>query len=206
MYVHLHVCVCLPDSLTRVFDWLGFEVETQRDCSSEKMLSLLQQLGSRDHKEYDCLVCCVLSHGLEGCVYGVDGRQVNIRDLMEPVSGIECSSLTEKPKLFFIQACQGLKEQEAVYIDADGPARSRVLSDAVEVKDSIPSDADFLLGMATVPYFVSFRERKNGTWYIQSLCQNIVQMVPRLVKKMSILVIWHILKQPQVCCTASTNK
>lgn len=172
-----------------MFDWLGFEVETQRDCSSEKMLSLLQQLGDRDHREYDCLVCCVLSHGLEGCVYGVDGHQVNIRDLMEPVSGIECSSLTEKPKLFFIQACQGCREQEAVYIDADGPARSRVLSDAIEVKDSIPSDADFLLGMATVPSFVSFRERKNGTWYIQSLCQNIVQMVPRLVKKMSILLI-----------------
>ncbi|XP_041806892.1 caspase-8 [Chelmon rostratus] len=166
------------ECLHKVFEWLGFEVETQTDCESSEMLSLMRELSSRNHSQTGCLVCCILSHGQEGSVYGVDGRTVAIEDLMAPFNGFNCSSLAEKPKLFFIQACQGTGEQKAVYIQADGPERSPIHSDAIEVKKSIPSDADFLLGMATVPSFISFRDRKNGTWFIQSLCQNLVQMVP----------------------------
>lgn len=179
----LHLSVCLPGCLHKVFKWLGFEVVIQMDCESEKMLSVLRELGSRNHSQMDCLVCCVLSHGVEGSVYGADGRTVLLKDLMELVNGSKCPSLAEKPKLFFIQACQGISEQKPVYIEADGPSRGVVCSDAVVARESIPCDADFLLAMATVPSFVSFRERTKGTWFIQSLCQNLVQMVPRLVRQ-----------------------
>uniref|UniRef100_A0A8C9Y2W1 Caspase 10, apoptosis-related cysteine peptidase n=1 Tax=Sander lucioperca TaxID=283035 RepID=A0A8C9Y2W1_SANLU len=173
------------ECLHKVFTWLGFEVEIKRDCKREQMLSVLRELGSRPiHSQMDCLVCCILSHGIEGAVYGVEGRTVKIKELMEPVNGFKCPSLAEKPKLFFIQACQGNSEQRPVYIESDGHP---VFSDAIQANESIPSDADFLLGMATVPSFVSFRERKNGTWFIQSLCQNLVQMVPRLVKQNQML-------------------
>lgn len=145
------------------------------------MLSLMQELASRSQREWDCVVCCVLSHGQEGCVYGVDGDTVNIRMLMEPFIGTKCLSMAGKPKLFFIQACQGNNYQGLAYPDRDRPEHSGVETDAVQTKDCIPSHADFLLGMATVPDFVSFREKENGTWYIQSLCQNLVDMVPRLV-------------------------
>lgn len=166
-----------------MFKWLGFEVEIHTDCKSDKMLSLLRELGSRNHSQMDFLVCCILSHGKEGSVYGVDGHTVLLKHLMELVNGLKCPSLAEKPKLFFIQACQGNLEQKPVYIEADSPARGVICSDAVAARESIPCDADFLLAMATVPFFVSFRERKNGTWFIQSLCKNLVQMVPRLVKQ-----------------------
>lgn len=144
------------------------------------MLSLMEELASRSQREWDCVVCCVLSHGLEGCVHGVDGKTVNIKMLLELFTGTKCPSMAGKPKLFFIQACQGEKKQDVVYMDGDMPEHSDVDTDAVTVKESIPSDADFLLGMATVPECVSYREKK-GTWYIQSLCQNLVDMVPRLV-------------------------
>ncbi|XP_034417178.1 caspase-8 isoform X3 [Cyclopterus lumpus] len=166
------------ECLDKVFAWLGFVVEIKRDCKSEEMLSVLRELGSRNHSLMDCLVCCILSHGKEGCVFGVDGNHVPIKELTKPFNGLNCTSLADKPKLFFIQACQGTIEQKAVNICTDGPARS---------DDSIPSDADFLLGMATVPSFVSFRDIKKGTWYIQSLCQNLVQMVPMGSDLVSIL-------------------
>uniref|UniRef100_A0A3B4T4A5 Caspase-8 n=1 Tax=Seriola dumerili TaxID=41447 RepID=A0A3B4T4A5_SERDU len=174
---------CLHD----VFKWLGFEIETRRDCTSREMLSVLQELGRRDHGQMDCVVCCVLSHGQQGGVCGVDGNTVKLMELMEPLNGVMCPSLAAKPKLFFIQACQGTSEQRAVYVEADGIARSPVSSDAVVANNSIPCDADFLQAMATVPFFASFRERKNGTWFIQSLCQNLVQMVPREIDLVSIL-------------------
>lgn len=151
------------------------------------MLSVVKELGSRDHRHRDCLVCCILSHGKEDSVYGVDGIAVPIKQLTEPFDGTKCPSLAGKPKLFFIQACQGDREQNAVYIESDGPSLSRsrsqslVQSDAVAARDSIPANADFLLGMATLNFYASYRDKITGTWYIQTLCQNLVQSVPRLV-------------------------
>ncbi|XP_063743045.1 caspase-8 [Eleginops maclovinus] len=175
------------ECLCKVFGWLSFETVMEKDCDGDKILSVLQELGSRNHSEMDCMVCCILSHGKEGCVYGVDGNPVEIKKLMERVNGSYCATLAGKPKLFFIQACQGTNEQKAVYIEADGLAESPVFSDAHKASDSIPADADFLLGMSSVPSYVSYRERKNGTWYIQSLCENLVQLVPKGFDLVSIL-------------------
>ncbi|XP_041857409.1 caspase-8 [Melanotaenia boesemani] len=172
-------------SLEKVFKWLGFKVELHNDCDRKKMLSVFHELSRRDHSQMDCLVCFVLSHGQEGGVHGVDGLIVRLEELMDPFVGLKCPSLVEKPKLFFIQACQGNNTQKPV--EADGPELSNICCDAKADKKSIPSDADFLLGMATVPSCVSFRERSNGTWYIQSLCKNLVQLVPSGCDLVSIL-------------------
>uniref|UniRef100_A0A3P9B7A8 Caspase-8 n=1 Tax=Maylandia zebra TaxID=106582 RepID=A0A3P9B7A8_9CICH len=173
--------------LQSVFQWLGFKVESHHDCDTNQMLSVFKELGKRDHSRFDCVVCCVLSHGVEGSVYGVDGSTVKISDLTDLFNGLNCPSLVGKPKLFFIQACQGNHEQQAVFIESDSSAYSFHWTDAIKAKQGIPNSADFLLGMATVPFHVSFRERTNGTWFIQSLCQNLVQMVPREFDLMSIL-------------------
>ncbi|XP_070694341.1 caspase-8 isoform X2 [Pempheris klunzingeri] len=175
------------ESLRKVFEWLGFEIKIESDCTRKMMLSVLQELSKTDHSKMDCVVCCILSHGQEGSVYGVDGDTVDLKELMNLFNGLNCPSLAEKPKLFFIQACQGTSEQRPVYVEADCGAHGLVCSDAIQAKESIPSDADFLLGMATVPSFVSFRERTKGTWFIQSLCQNLVHMVPNGCDLVSIL-------------------
>ncbi|KAI9530217.1 hypothetical protein NQZ68_004234 [Dissostichus eleginoides] len=166
------------ECLSKVFEWLGFETVLEKDLEGDEILSVMLELGSRNHSQMDCLVCCILSHGKEGSVQGVDSQPVEIKRLMESVNGSHCPSLAGKPKVFFIQACQGNSEQKAVYIEADSPAESSISSDAYKASDSIPADADFLLGMSTVASFVSFRDKRSGSWYIQSLCQNLVQMVP----------------------------
>lgn len=180
--MHLSIfatCTYLSESLKKVFTWLGFEVEIHQDCTSKKILVLMQDLANRAQREWDCVACCILSHGQEGCVYGVDGITVNIKKLMEPFIGSKCPTLAEKPKLFFIQACQGTNIQAIVYTDGEESEHGGVDTDAVQANDCIPGHADFLMAMATVPSFVSYREKTNGTWYIQSLCQNLVHMVPR---------------------------
>uniref|UniRef100_A0A668A506 Caspase-8 n=1 Tax=Myripristis murdjan TaxID=586833 RepID=A0A668A506_9TELE len=159
--------------LEKVFKWLGFEVETEKNCARDKMLSVVQKLRTMDHSQMDCFVCCILSHGQDRGVFGVDGQEVQLKELTEPFSALQCPSLREKPKLFFIQACQGTYEQQAVCIQSDGP----VCSDAQVPKNSIPADADILMSMATVPHYVSYRDKKQGSWFIQLLCQNLVQMV-----------------------------
>lgn len=170
-----------------VFTWLGFEVEVIPDKTGQQILSSLRELALRDHSWGDCVACVVLSHGGPHCVYGVDGKAVKLTELMELVDGKHCVTLRGKPKLLFIQACQGNDTQQAVCVQADGPdtspsdpAPGSICSDAVPRDvQSVPWAADILLGMATVPAYTSLRHRQDGTWYIKSLCQNLLEMVPR---------------------------
>lgn len=174
-------------ALEEVFDWLGFDIQIHQDRNGKEIRSLFEHLGRMDHSMMDCLVCCVLSHGTEGGVYGVDGSIVLIKDLMQPFNGEMCPTLFKKPKIFFIQACQGNKQQPSIQSDGVEDQAGEICSDAKIASESLPCMADFLVGMATVPDYVSFRDRSNGTWYIQSLCQNLAKLVPRKRDLVSIL-------------------
>ncbi|MBN3310596.1 CASP8 protein, partial [Amia calva] len=172
--------------LVKVFEWLGFETERLDDCNRLKILDTLKQYQEKDHSTADCFVCCVLSHGQRGEIYGVDGRTVPIKDFTSPFSGIKCLTLREKPKIFFIQACQGDREQLGFSLETDGHSEG-LSTDAYVPKNSIPNDSDFLLGMATVDDYVSFRDKLQGSWYIQTLCENLQLLVPRGEDLLSIL-------------------
>jgi caspase 8 len=70
-----------------------------------------------DHKAYDCFVCCILSHGALGTVYGTNGEPVQIKDLTGHFTPTKSPTLATKPKLFFIQACQGNESQKGMLAD-----------------------------------------------------------------------------------------
>lgn len=64
--------------------------------------------STRDHGGEDCFITFILTHGCKGYVYGTDGRKVSIEDdIVAPLCGDRCPSLSGKPKIFFVQACQG---------------------------------------------------------------------------------------------------
>ncbi|XP_041117554.1 caspase-8-like [Polyodon spathula] len=173
-------------ALKDVFQWLGFDTVCVEDLTQKEMLKEIEQYQNlTDHKDRDCFVCCILSHGEKGKIYGIDGRTVLISEITKPFSGKNCHLLIGKPKVFFIQACQGQKTQSGVPIEADGYT-PELEKDAL-VPNSIPEDADFLVGMATVEGYVSYRDPSKGTWYIQSLCQNLLHLVPRGEDLLSIL-------------------
>lgn len=58
--------------------------------------------GKLDHSNYDCFVFIVLSHGVDGLIYGTDST-VSVETLTRPFRGDRCRSLAGKPKLFFFQ-------------------------------------------------------------------------------------------------------
>ena len=78
----------------------------------------MQKYADKNHSAYDALVVCVLSHGMEGTVLGVDGVEMPIKQLYRPFTAFR--TLTSKPKLFFIQACQGVAYQTGQIVE-DGP-------------------------------------------------------------------------------------
>uniref|UniRef100_A0A8U8CHI9 Uncharacterized protein n=2 Tax=Geospiza parvula TaxID=87175 RepID=A0A8U8CHI9_GEOPR len=163
------------EQLERVFTWLGLDVRTYTDLTSREIINLMETWQRvPDHKDRNCFICCILSHGKSGAVYGTDDRLVSIRVLTSHFTAKRCPQLAAKPKLFFIQACQGDKIQRPVYVDTDGPTPDlSSMQERVFLSESIPEEADFLLGMATVDGYVSFRHMEEGSWYMQALCSNL---------------------------------
>ncbi|NWW60236.1 CASP8 protein, partial [Ifrita kowaldi] len=167
-------------ALRNVFSKLHFRVEEYRDLTAEEIRKTVKIFRNEDHEDKDCFVCCILSHGKKGIIYGVDGQEVPIRELTTSFTVQNCNSLAGKPKVFFIQACQGDAFHKGVNIETDsGEQDSSAERDARFQLDCIPAEADFLLGMATLQDYVSYRSPRQGTWYIQALCQHLEYSCPR---------------------------
>ncbi|XP_058258805.1 caspase-8 [Hemibagrus wyckioides] len=173
------------DALTEVFQRMHFLVGVEKDLVSSDMLKTMDKFSKEDHSKMDAFVCCILSHGEKGAVFGTDGKPVQIRDLTKPFAG--CKTLTGKPKLFFIQACQGTELQKGV-LRQDGNEDDELEDDAeTAVSPYVPIEADFLIGMATVESYMSFRHTINGSIYIQELCKELKSGCPRNEDILSIL-------------------
>ena len=99
---------CLPANLRETFDKLDFVVKYHENLTDTGMLHVLVDIAhNTDHKNFDCFVCCILTHGVLSHLYGTNGKLVPIKDLTSVFQANRCPSLAGKPKLFFLQACQG---------------------------------------------------------------------------------------------------
>ena len=142
------------------------------------MYDALDNIRREDHKNHDAFVCCILTHGKLGELAGCDGKYLKIQEILSLFTAEKCPSLRGKPKIFFIQACQGqvsqqkLSVHEAPAIQEDGP----VSGIGAALDKTIPNHADFLLGFATVPGHVSYRNTVLGSWYISILVDKLERL------------------------------
>ncbi|KAM8866006.1 caspase-8-like isoform 1-T1 [Synchiropus picturatus] len=178
----------LAESLGEVFRMLGFRVLMCEDQTMEQMRRGLRSFSSlSDHtqvqglKEFsrgrftelqeapqhgDAFFCCILSHGLKGVILGVDRKALSVKEIT--AAFMSTHQLTGRPKVFLIQACQGGREQQGVMV----PDMEADLEEDGH-QASIPEEADVLVAMATVEDCVSLRHRVNGSWFIQTLCEEL---------------------------------
>lgn len=152
------------EQLISVFNILGFNVVHRKDLTVRATVDVLRQASQLDHTNNDCFVCIVLTHGDHGELYAHDGKYT-LDLLFKHFVGHHCPTLCGKPKLFFIQACQGSKLDDGVLV-----RQSRDSVDAVSYF-KIPSYADFMIAYSTIPGFYSFRNTEKGSWFIRALCQ-----------------------------------
>uniref|UniRef100_F7CLR4 Caspase-9 n=1 Tax=Callithrix jacchus TaxID=9483 RepID=F7CLR4_CALJA len=174
------------------FSLLHFMVEVKRDLTAKEMRLTLLELARRDHGALDCCVVVILSHGCQashlqfpGAVYGTDGYPVSVEKIVNIFNGTSCPSLGGKPKLFFIQACGGEQKDHGFEVASTSPQEespgSNPESDAtpfqedawtfdqVDAVSSLPTPSDIFVSYSTFPGFVSWRERKSGSWYVETL-------------------------------------
>ena len=93
-------------ALAECFHNLDFDVELLEDKTYREIYARLLDVGRSDHSQNDCLVVSILSHGDRGCLWARDNKYA-VDDVYQHFTGDKCPSLAGKPKLFFIQACQG---------------------------------------------------------------------------------------------------
>ncbi|XP_061926236.1 caspase-8-like isoform X2 [Entelurus aequoreus] len=179
--------------LAEVFSWLGFRVLMCEDQTKQQMEDTLEFFSSLNDaskpqdlnvKEFrdgafvvpqdapnhgDVFVCCVLSHGAEGVVCGVDFQTVPIKDITTTFKARDRSPLTGRPKVFLIQACQGSLPHRGV------PLPEHLTDDS----QTIPEEADILVAVATVEDHKAMRHKTDGSWFIQSVCRHLKEGCPR---------------------------
>ena len=177
-------------NLQQAFKFLGFLATVLHDQGTNDMEDNLRKLARYDHSNYDCVVVCILTHGVEGKLYGSDGNLIEVQRLIRLFNGDQAPYLVGKPKLFFIQACRGdsfdygRDESDGHQNDTDGvPAQEpviieRALGEGVDETDAkmsaLPVEADMLLAYATVPGYVSWRNSERGSWFVQALTEVLV--------------------------------
>ncbi|XP_078696881.1 caspase-3-like [Branchiostoma floridae x Branchiostoma belcheri] len=182
-------------NLTRLFTFLNFDVKVEPNKSAAEIRHLLRQYSQVDHGSYDCFILTILSHGVEGQIYGTDGQLLPVKEITAFFNNRFCKTLVGKPKLFFLQACRGDKMDRGTdQTDADSaeppstPTEEELLGQMLEesigleetdaMRDTLPTESDMLLAYATVPGFVSWRNSQAGSWFIQALTEVLHQYAP----------------------------
>ena len=158
-------------NLIQTFRYLGYTVEVHRDRTASQIKDIFDEISKRkDHSKHDSFVCCILSHGKEGQIYGSDSEIIEFSEIVGKLNGESCKGLASKPKLFFVQACRGKGRDKGIRVasDSDEP---RVESDSDPI--SIPDDADFYFGYATPSGKVAWRDLDHGSWYVSELCRSL---------------------------------
>ncbi|KAG9464343.1 hypothetical protein GDO78_020089 [Eleutherodactylus coqui] len=100
-----------------------------------------------------------MSHGEEGTFFCSDNESFEDDKLFDLFNGKNCRSLVGKPKLFFLQKCDGKERDPGVTLHGSSKA----------IGTKIPTEADFLYHYATFPGHVAYRTR-DGSWFVKSLC------------------------------------
>nr|AEF30498.1 caspase-1 [Euphydryas aurinia] len=155
------------DNLSKVLKGLGFRVTVLHNLKSGDVIKYLQQTAEMDHTDNDCLLIAVLTHGEMGMLYAKDTHYKS-DNLWYYFTADKCPTLAGKPKIFFIQACQGDKLDGGITLsnrtETDGSSSATY---------RIPIHADFLIVFSTVPGYFSWRNTTRGSWFMQALCEEL---------------------------------
>ena len=181
-------------NLTNTLTNLDFDIKLCQDLTKQQLESVMQEQATIDHRNSDCFLCVIMSHGNQERIVTSDNEEISFEQIMAPIK--TCASLVNKPKLFFIQACRGENDAEfASPKPRSSSAKSKSSNSGNETQNmmdhginTIPNDSqqhnskpqttkienesDLLVYYSTLPNHLSFsKDISEGTVFIKSLCE-----------------------------------
>ncbi|XP_022088795.1 uncharacterized protein LOC110978261 isoform X2 [Acanthaster planci] len=174
------------ENVKHLFTELGYEIISYDDLTGQEITRRFKDYASSFNKkgaEYDSAVVVLMSHGDEGLIYGIDLAVVRLKALQRELEADNCPGLKDKPKLYFVQACNG-KLTTALPVVKDGPNASSVDQGPIQHYHEIPQVqpdniddrylrdlADVHIAYCTTEGYYSLRSETIGSFFIQALCE-----------------------------------
>lgn len=191
-------------NLSHVFKQLGFNVDQKTNLKGQEMASFIKEFAKMNHSTFDCVILAILTHGVEGALYGTDEKKLAVEDVLKFFDANHAPSLIGKPKVIILQACRGERFDRGIestdatgagYVEEQAPPRptensaldaealaKSMLEMELEAPDAfastrnkVPTMSDMLIAYATVPGYVSWRNSERGSWFIQALSEVILE-------------------------------
>lgn len=160
-------------NLLQTFGFLGYRPVIFRNLTSAQIKQVFKNLdkylkssdnGAKTKVAHDSFICCLLSHGDKGVVFGSDSEPVELDDI-EKQAG-KSKTLRDKPKIFFIQACQGkeLGTEAVPVVKSDG--------------ESTSGRAHIYTCKASVTGDKAYRYTTMGSWFVIEVCKILCEFGP----------------------------
>jgi hypothetical protein len=190
------------ENLRQSFEYLEFEFVRCENLKAKEIISTIQGLAKYvDHTKSDCFLCVVMSHGNQDKILASDNKEISFEEIMEPIKS--CTSLINKPKLFFFQSCRGNKEMTFAPRPSSASSmqnNKRPKLDPIQI-DSALTDAqpfdgisiskvefesDLFVFYSTLPNHSSFALDNQGTYFIKSVCEVFKEAYKNLPNNLSL--------------------
>ncbi|XP_075155939.1 caspase-8-like [Haematobia irritans] len=143
------------DNLKKLFSSFGYTPLVYDNVTHVEMLNIINQTVQKSLIR-DSLIVCILTHGMEGVVYGCNSIPVSINSIKDIMAD---DSLKGKPKLLIVQACQ----------KDTAPLNTSVSNGYKSFEPDVY--ADMLTAMSSIAGTEALRHTITGSWFIESLCK-----------------------------------
>lgn len=177
------------ENYKKTFKRLKFNVVVYHNLKGEEMIDLMNDYAELDYSRHDCFLAVFLSHGdIENnkeYIYGVDEEGITKENIINKFK--RNSTLFEKPKIFFFDACRG-SNTEPIYSKSATNQMNNISddiqykfvhndknSDYIQYKSSQKeffSQSDFFYGFSSTRFYRSIATSK-GSIYSTVLCESI---------------------------------
>lgn len=163
------------ERLTEVFTVFGLNIRVYSDLTYEQLIEKLGYYAKSIEENHSVFILIILSHGSENLIYTSDSQAVDMNTIEMIFQAEICPNLIGKPKIFIVQSCQGEKWQKILkkLEDSDICCDSSIPSTSAQEVVTGPQRGDSMIAWSTVQGFASFRDKFNGSWYIQELCKEL---------------------------------
>ncbi|XP_063379575.1 caspase-6-like [Cydia fagiglandana] len=164
-------------ALENTFKQFRFHMTTHHDLTEKELFVELQKFSRRDFSASGCLCVAILTHGQDhGYLRAFDTRYCE-RDIIACFDARLNPSLVAKPIIILIQACRGRQPASVVEVrskDVSEPFQTVELDALLPTeKYRRPMDSDIIMFHSAFFGRASIRVVEEGTWFIQTLCEQI---------------------------------
>ncbi|XP_031768033.2 caspase-1-like isoform X3 [Galleria mellonella] len=164
------------EALTNTFKKLGFDVLLYEEKTEREICKILQDYTDPRKKNFTnhgCIMVAVLTHG------EYDGRLMAKDDsyheqlIINYLNVSTNTTLINKPRIVFIQACRGKDDIRGVGVHQ--PDVHNIGRDVTKFNRyyTLQLEPDMLILHSSYIGSPAYRDNKNGSWFIQTLCKEI---------------------------------